>query len=144
MSTEENKALVRRVYEEAINRGNMAVVDELNSPNYVAHDPGFPQPVRGPEGLKQYFLVFRSAFPDVHITIEDMIAEGDTVVTRQTSRGTHQGDLMGIPPTGKQIAVTGMAIHRLANGKFVESWINADNLGLLQQLGVIPAPGQTS
>ena len=139
MSTEENKALVRRVYEEAINRGNMAVVDELNSPNYVAHDPGFPQPVRGPEGLKQYFMVFRSAFPDVHITIEDMIAEGDTIAVRQTSRGTHQGDLMGMPPTGKQVTVTGIAIHKIANGKFVESWINADNLGLLQQLGVIPA-----
>jgi steroid delta-isomerase-like uncharacterized protein len=141
MSTEENKALVRRVYEEAINRGNMAVVDELNSPNYVAHDPGFPQPVRGPEGLKQYFLVFRSAFPDVHITIEDMIAEGDTIAVRQTSRGTHQGDLRGIPPTGKQITVTGLAIHKIANGKFVESWINADSLGLLQQLGVIPSMG---
>ena len=144
MSTEDNKALVHRFYEEVINRGNMAVVDELTSPNYVGHDPGFPQPIRGPEGLKQYFLVLRTAFPDLHLTIEDMVAEGETVVTRQTSRGTHQGDLMGMPPTGQQMMVTGMAIHRLADGKFVESWINADNLGLLQQLGVIPAPGQAS
>ena len=144
MSTEENKAIVRRVYEEAINRGNMAVVDELVSPDYVAHDPGFPQPVRGPEGLKQYFLVFRTAFPDLHLTIEDIIAEGDTVVVRHTARGTHQGDLMGMPPTGKQETVTGIAIHRLVNGKFVESWVNAGSLGLMQQLGVIPSMGQAS
>lgn len=144
MSTEDNKELDRRFYEEVINWGNMAVVDELTSPNYVAHDPGFPQPVRGPEGLKQYFLVFRSAFPDVHMTIEGMIAEGDTVVVRQTARGTHQGNLMGMPPTGKQVMVTGMTMNRIANGKFVESWVNADNLGLLQQLGVIPPMGQAS
>ena len=141
MSTEENKAIVRRVYEEIINQGNWAVVDELTSPNYVAHDPGFPQTVRGPEGLKQYFTVFRTAFPDTHITIEDMVAEGDTIAVRHTYRGTHQGDLMGMPPTGKQVTVTGIVIHRIANGKFVESWVNADNLGLMQQLGVIPAPG---
>jgi len=141
MSTEENKANVRRVYEEAINQGNMAVVDELVSPDYIEHDPGFPQPVHGPEGLKQYFMVFRTAFPDTTITIEDMIAEGDTIAVRHTYRGTHKGDLMGMPPTGKQVTVTGIVIHRIADGKFVESWVNADNLGLMQQLGVVPTMG---
>ena len=141
MSTEENKANVRRVYGEAINQGKMAVVDELVSPDYVEHDPGFPQPVRGPEGLKQYFMVFRTAFPDIHITIEDMIAEGDMVAVRHTARGTNQGDLMGMPPTGKQVTVTGIVIHRIADGKFVESWVNVDNLGLMQQLGVVPTMG---
>src|SRR6266446_5250360 len=131
MSTEENKAKVRRVYEEALNQGNMAVVDELVSPNYVGHDPGFPQPVRGPEGLKQYVMVFRTAVPDTTVTI----------AVRHTYRGTHKGDLMGIPPTGKQITVTGIVIHRIADGKFVESWVNADNLGLMQQLGVVPTMG---
>ena len=139
MSTENNKALIRRVYEETINRGNLALLDELISSDSVEHDPNYPQPVRGAEGLKQYFRTFRTAFPDIHLTIEDMVGEGDTVAVRQTARGTHQGELFGIPPTGKQITVTGMTCHRFVNGKLVESWVNADNLGMLQQLGVIPA-----
>ena len=141
MSTEDNKALVRRAYEEIFDQGNLAVVDELISPDYIEHDPNFPQPVRGPEGLKQYFMVFRTAFPDTHVTIEDMVAEGDTIAVRHTYRGTHKGDLMGMPPTGKQVTVTGIVIHRIANGKFVESWVNADNLGLMQQLSVVPSMG---
>ena len=144
MSTEENKASLRRVYEEAINRGNMAVVDELVGPDYIEHDPGYPQPVRGPEGLKQYFMVFRTAFPDLHLAIEDMVGEGDRIAVRHTARGTHQGDLLGTPPTGKQLTVTGMTFHKFVNGKLVETWVNADTLGLLQQLGVVPAPGQSS
>jgi steroid delta-isomerase-like uncharacterized protein len=139
MSTENNKALVRRVYEESINRGNLALLDELISSDYVEHDPNYPQPVRGAEGLKQYFQTFRSAFPDLHFTIEDIIGEGDTVAVRQTGRGTHQGELFGIPPTGKQLTVTAMIFHRFVNGKPVESWVNSDSMGMLQQLGVIPA-----
>jgi steroid delta-isomerase-like uncharacterized protein len=139
MSTENNKALVRRVYEEAINQGNLALLDELVSSDYVEHDPNYPQPVRGAEGLKQYFQTFRSAFPDLHFTIEDIIGEGDTVAVRQTGRGTHQGELFGIPPTGKQLTVTAMIFHRFVNGKPVESWVNSDSMGMLQQLGVIPA-----
>jgi steroid delta-isomerase-like uncharacterized protein len=144
MSTENNKAAIRRVYEEAISRGNMAVIDELVSPDYVEHDPNYPQPVRGPEGLKQYFLAFRSAFPDLHLTIEDIVGEGDTVAVRHTTRGTQKGDLLGIPPTGKQLTTTGMTIQRFVDGKLVETWVNADSLGMLQRLGVIPAPGQGS
>ena len=139
MSTENNKALIRRVNEEAINQGNLALLDELVGSDYVEHDPNYPQPVRGAEGLKQYFQTFRSAFPDLHFTIEDIIGEGDTVAVRQTGRGTHQGELFGIPPTGKQLTVTAMHFHRFVNGKVVESWVNSDSMGMLQQLGVIPA-----
>ena len=138
MSTENNKALVRRATEEAINRGNLALLDELVSTDFVLHDPNYPQPVHGAEGLKQYFQTFRSAFPDLHFTIEDIIGEGDTVAVRQTGRGTHQGELFGIPPTGKQLTVTAMIFHRFVNGKPVESWVNSDSLGMLQQLGVVP------
>ena len=83
-----------------------------------------------------------TAFPDLQFTIEDMVAEGDFVVVRHTTRGTHQGNFRGIPPTGKQVSGTGMFIDRIVNGKAVEQWINGDDLGLLQQLGVVPTPGQ--
>ena len=141
MSTEENKALDRRFAEEVWNRGNLAVVDELMSADFDGHDPTMPA---GREGFKQFVLMYRSAFPDIHITIEDQIAEGDKVVSRWTARGTHQGELMGIPPTGKQATVTGINIERFANGKFIEEWSNFDALGLLQQLGVVPIPGQAN
>jgi steroid delta-isomerase-like uncharacterized protein len=139
MTTENNKVLIRRVYEESWNQGNLALLDELIGSDYEEHDPNYPQPVRGAEGLKQYIQMFRTAFPDVHFTIEDIVGEGDTVAVRHTGRGTHQGELFGIPPTGKQLTVTGMTCHRFVNGKLVESWVNVDNLGMLQQLGVIPA-----
>ncbi len=143
MSTEDNKALDRRGFEEVWNKGNLAVVDELNDANVVTHNPPGP-PLRGTEAFKQFVLMYRRAFPDMQLTIEDQIAEGDKVVTRWTARGTHQGELMGIPPTGKQATVTGITVGRVVNGKFVESWSNFDALGLMQQLGVVPAPGQTS
>jgi len=142
MLTEDNKTLARRVFEEVLNQGNLAVVDELFDANYVGYDPGVPAPIHGKEGYKQYVRMYSTAFPDSHYTIEDMIAEGDKVVTRWTATGTHQGTLMGIPPTGKQATATGIVIGRLANGKFVESWLNFDALGMLQQLGVIPTPEQ--
>ncbi len=141
MSTEENKALDRRFTEEVWNRGNLAVVDELMSADYHEHDPTIPA---GSEGFKQFVLMYRSAFPDVNFTIEDQIAEGDKVVSRWTARGTHKGELMGIPPTGKQVTVTGIVIGRYANGKLVEGWSNYDALGMLQQLGAVPPPGQAS
>ena len=143
MSTEENKALERRGIEEGWNKGNLTVIDELIAANVVTHRPPAP-PLQGTEAFKQFVLMYRSAFPDLHYTIEDQIAEGDKVVTRWTARGTHKGELMGIPPTGKQGTVTGISVSRWANGKVVEIWINADDLGMLQQLGVVPAPGQTS
>ncbi len=141
MSTEENKALARRAYD-AVNQGNWAAVYELFSPDFVLHNASMT--IQGLEAYKQFVSMYLAAFPDAQSAIEDLIAEGDKVVTRQSFRGTHQGDLMGIPPTGKQVSATGIVITRIANGKVVEQWANYDDLGLLQQLGVVPAPGQTS
>jgi len=142
MSTEENKALIRRFHEEVWSQGNLTVVDELCAPNFIYHTP--TGPIHGLEGFKQFVTMYRTAFPDLHIPIDDMIAEADKVVTRWTARGTHKGDLMGIPPTGKQVTITGILIGRFEGGKFVEGWIDFDALGMLQQLGVIPALGQAS
>ena len=89
----------------------------------------------------QYYATYRAAFPDTHLTIEDQIAEGDKVVTRWTATGTNQGTLMGIPPSGKRVTITGISITRIANGKAVEDWVNFDTLGMLQQIGAIPTPG---
>jgi len=138
MSVEENKAIFRRIVEEGFNKGNLAIVDELVAADHVNHSDN----VHGPEEYKQFITVYRTAFPDLHMTVEDQIAEGDKVVNRWTSRGTHKGDLMGIPPTGKQTTVTGMYVARIIGGKIVEEWGNFDALGMMQQLGVVPPPGQ--
>jgi len=100
--------------------------------------------IQGIDAYKQFLSMYLTASPDLHFTIEDQMAEGDKVVTRYTAGGTHLGPFMGIPPTGKQVTATGMSIIRVANGKIVEEWANGDDLGLLQQLGVNPMPGQTS
>jgi len=144
MSTEENKAIARRVYEtfdRVISTGNMSLLDEVLAADLVDHNPA-PGQAPGLEGVKQVFSQFRAAFPDFQSTVEDQIAEGDKVVSRVTVRGTHKGDFQGVPATGKQFAQTGIDIVRFAGGKAVERWGEADNLGLLQQLGVIPTPGQ--
>ena len=137
MSTEENKALARRVLEEMFNAGNLDVADELLASDYVDHDPSLPEDVHGPEGFKEYVGMYRSAFPDVHVQIEDQIAEGDRVVTRWTGTGTHTGELMGIAPTGKRVTLPGMEIVRIANGKLVEGWEGYDSGTLMRQLGVV-------
>ncbi len=135
--SEENKAQMRRVYEEFVNKGNLAVLEELTSPDFVDHNspPGVPA---GLEGVKQTFAMFRAAFPDFHMTVEDMIAEGDRVVSRVTIRGTHKGDFMGIVATGKQVTVQVIDIIRIAGGKAVERWGQLDEMGMMQQLGVVP------
>ena len=138
MSTEDNKAHVHRGFE-AVNQKNLAVFDELLTPDVVFHNASTT--MQGLEAYKQFLSMYMTAFPDLHFTIEEMIAEGDTVVARFTTRGTHQGNLMGIPPTGKQVSGTGMFIDRIVNGKGIEQWFNTDDLGLLQQLGVIPPMG---
>jgi steroid delta-isomerase-like uncharacterized protein len=138
MSIEENKAIFRRIVEEGFNKGNLAIVDELVATDHVNHTDN----VHGPEEYKQFITMYRTAFPDLHMTVEDQIAEGDKVVNRWTSRGTHKGDLMGIPPTGKQITVMGMYVARITGGKIMEEWGNFDALGMMQQLGVVPPPGQ--
>ncbi len=141
MSTEDNKALVRRWYED-FNQRNLARVDELFTPDYVYHNP--PTTLHGPEEFKQFLSLYLTAFPDARFTVEDELAEGDRVASRSTFHGTHQGEFMGIPPTGKPVTVTGIGIDRIVGGKFVEGWLNFDALGMLQQLGVIPALGQAS
>ncbi len=145
MSVEENKAIARRMYEafgQAVSTGNWAALDAVLAADAIDHNP---VPGQGPglEGVKQVFAVFAAGFPDLHFTVEDMIAEGDKVVSRLTMHGTHRGDFQGIAPTGKSITQTGIDILRLAGGKVIERWGEFDNLGLMQQLGVIPAPGQS-
>lgn len=143
MSTEQNKSIVRHWIEEGWNKGNLAVVDEVYASNYVQHDPPSPAPpVSSSVALKQYVTAYRTALPDVHFSIDDLIAEGDKVVWRFTSHGTQRGELLGIPPTGKTGTVMGIVVFRFEGGKIAEGWVNLDMLGLLQQLGVIPAPGQ--
>ncbi len=138
MSTEDNKALMRRFLEEVFNKQNQAAIDEFIAPNHVDHTlpPFLPTT---PEGTKRAIGIYLTAFPDVHLVVEDMIAEGDKVVTRYTSRGTQKGAFMGIPPTGKQMMVSSIIIARFADGKIVEEWGLDDQVGMLQQLGIIPA-----
>jgi steroid delta-isomerase-like uncharacterized protein len=138
MSTESNKAVVQRWIEEVWNRDNLTSADELIGDNYVLHDPTRPG-LRGREGIKGSIASFRIAFPDLHFTIEDQLAEEDKVVIRYTVQGTHQGPLMGIPATGKHGTLTGIDIYRLVDGKIAEAWSNWDTLLMLQQMGVIPA-----
>jgi steroid delta-isomerase-like uncharacterized protein len=134
---EENKAIARRHFEEVWSKGNITLVDEHIATNFVLHDPSSRE-VQGTEGYKQYVTIYRTAFPDIHFIVEDQIAEGNKVATRWTATGTHQGELMGIPPTGKLCTVTGISIGRIAGGKIQESWSYWDAMGMLQQLGVVP------
>ncbi len=140
MSAEQNKSIVRRWIEEGWNKGNIKIIDELYAANVVQHDPSSPAVVDSAETLKHYVMAFLTALPDLRFTIEDLVAEGDKVVWRFSSRGTHQGPLMGIPPTGRIAVVTGMVLFRLENSKIGEVWVNIDTLGMLQQMGVIPMP----
>ncbi|NWJ46319.1 MAG: ester cyclase [Chloroflexi bacterium] len=142
MSTEQNKAAVRRFFLEAFSTGNVAILAELYAPGYVDHDPASPVPIVGVEGATQLILGYRAAFPDIKFTIEAQLAEGDLVATRWTARGTNTGPLMGMPASGKASIVTGLNIDRFVDGKIAEAWNNWDTLGMLQQLGVIPALGQ--
>ena len=140
MSTEENKAIIRRAVEETWHKRNLDVIDELYATDFVNHDSGAPD-VRDLVTYKGFIAAARTGLPDFHVTIEDMIAEGDKVASRWTARGTHQDELFGIPPTGKQATWTGMTIYRFAGGKIVEAWWLRDMLSLLIQLGVVPPPG---
>jgi steroid delta-isomerase-like uncharacterized protein len=136
----DNKTYVRSTTEEIWRTGNASLIDEHMAPNYVLHRPptGFP-PDR--EGLKAILQAMHNAFPDLHMTVEDVIAEGEKVVQRRSYQGTHKGELFGIPATGKTITVSQITISRVADGKFVEEWAETDFLGMLQQLGVVPAVG---
>ena len=141
MSSEDNKILVRRLYEET-DRSNPAALDKFFSADLIDHDPPpIPGLKPGLEGIKQAFRVFTTAHPDgVHV-IQDLIAEGDRVVARVTGTGTHTGELLGIPPTGKRLEMPGIVIYRIESGKIVERWAQHDVFGLMQQLGMIPTQG---
>lgn len=141
MPGEEIKAIIRRVFGEIYNQGHLDVADEVFAAEYIWHNVSGPD-VHGSEGMKRHVAMVRNAFPDIHVTTEDMIAEGDRVASRWTIVGTHKGEFVGIPPTGVQVMFTGILISRISNGKIVEDWENSDVLGMLQQLGVIPSPGQ--
>lgn len=140
MSAQENKKLIRHVIEEGFNKGNLAVADDSFMPDYEVHAPGLPPLSRGPQAFKNAMTIWRSAFSDIHMTIEELVGEGDFVVNRFTARGTHDGLLMGIPATGKPIEINGIDMHRLTDGKVRESWINNDVPAILVQLGVISLP----
>ncbi len=140
MSTEENKALIRRSFSEVYNQGNLDLVDEIYDKDFISQTP--PDILKGPESIKQYASMLRSAFPDLQLTVEDQIAEGEKVVTRFTFTGTHKGEYMGVASTGKLVRGTGITIHRVANGKMVESWDNFDALGMMQQMEAVLLPGQ--
>jgi steroid delta-isomerase-like uncharacterized protein len=140
--SEQNKNNVRRLFEEVWNKGHVAVADELFAPTYTHHDSSTPDLGRGPESDNKTATLYRNAFADIRLTIEDIMAEGETVVARWSCRGTHKGDLNGIAPTGKQVHITGISIARFTNGKMTEGFVNWDALGLMQQLGVVPELGR--
>jgi len=143
MSAEENKTVLHREVEELYNHtGNLDVVEEIFSQDYVSHEPTSGE-VRGIEGARQFAATFRDAFPDLQNTIEDMVAEGDKVAMRFGGSGTHLGETEAFgPPTGKRMEITGITIKRFSDGKIAEAWTNFDALGMMQQLGVIAAPQQ--
>ena len=136
--SEQNNAIARRVFEEVWNKGNLDALDEVYVTDVVGHNapPGQPP---GIKGTRQFIGMYLQAFPDTRMVVEDQVAEGDKVVTRWTATGTHRGELMGMPPTGKSVRVTGITINRLEGGKIVEEWGTFDQLGMLQQLGAIPS-----
>lgn len=134
----DNKAIVREYFEEVVNNGNVAVADKLISTHYVSHYPTGYAFGGGPEDVKQIVTIVRTAFPDVHFTLEDMVSEGNKVVVRWTFRGTHEHDFMGVPPAGKRVTIMGIAIYRIANEKIAEAWVAWDTGGLLRQLGAVP------
>ncbi len=137
---ERNKEIVERFVREVVNEGDYEVVDELFAPEYVRHDPTLPEEKRGPEGFTETVELWRTGFPDVEMTIDEIVAEDDLVAFRATETGTHEGEFMGVEPTGRRVELTGNVMHRLKDGKLVETWACFDMLGLFDQLGAIEPP----
>lgn len=135
--SERNKAQIRRVIEEIYNRGDLTAVDELAASEMVIHAASGD--IVGREGVRQYVAALRTGFPDLEVTVEEQIAEGDMVVTRWTARGTHAGVFQGLAPTGRRARITGTDIDRMVDGRAVECWMQMDELGLMQQLGAVRA-----
>ena len=140
--SEENEALVHRYFEEIWNKGNLDLIDDLFTANFVRHGPtGTEGEVRGLEGFKGLVSMYHNAFPDLRVPIEDLIAESDRVVTRWRASGTHQGELLGSAPTGNQASVTGILIDRISGGKIEEEWVDYDTFHFMQQIGAVAQPG---
>ncbi len=137
----ENKAIVRRLYEEVWNKRRVELVDELMSPSHAMHDNHLPDSGVGPEAYKRNVARFVAGFPDLRFTVEDMLVENDKVAVGWTISGTHKGEFRGISPTGRKVSVEGITINHIADGKIMDSYVSWDALGLLQQLGAAPALG---
>lgn len=136
---EANKAIASRIIQQIFNEGRLDAAEELVATGYVGHDNARPAPLIGQDGVKESAAGYRAAFPDLAISISEQIAEGDRVVTRWEAQGTHEGDFFGVSATGKQVTVTGITVDRYADGQLIEGWTNWDTLGLLQQVGAVPA-----
>jgi steroid delta-isomerase-like uncharacterized protein len=137
--SEQNKAIVKRVIDEVWNRRNLDAVDELYAAGYTDRSPGVPPGMEsGPEGVKQFVAMFTGGFPDAKGGVEEVIAEGDKVVVRWTGSGTHEGEFMGVPASGKHVTFSGTSTYRIANGQIAEEWTHFDGLGLMTQIGAIP------
>ena len=130
-----DKAIIKKIFEDVLNNNNLSTADEILHPEYTNYS--MPAPSKGPEGFKQVIGMFKNAFPDLHITLEDIITEGDKIATRGYWTGTHKGDFMGIPATGKTVKVPYIDIWNAENGKLKENWVQMDMLGLMQQFGVV-------
>jgi steroid delta-isomerase-like uncharacterized protein len=143
MSEDANRKLFQRYFDVVANEGNLDLADEIFASDYQHHDPANPdpRPMIGSQAVKDHLTSLRGAFPDLVFQVDDMLAEDDDIVVRWTVRGTNTGDYFGMPATGKPIEITGMNTWRTRDGKAVEGWVNRDDIGLLQQLGVIPSPG---
>ena len=137
MSIEQNKAIVQRIEAEVESKGNLALLDDLCTADFRLHFPGYPPMDR--EGYKQLLAAFHAGFPDLTVTIESQVAEGDLVANRLRVSGTHNGDFQGIPPTGQRVQISAMNLMRIENGKLAELWGQPDVMGMMQQLGVVPA-----
>jgi steroid delta-isomerase-like uncharacterized protein len=138
-SPEQNEALVSRYFNEVMNQGKLEVIDEIMAPNFAFSIPTLPEPIRGPEGMKQFVTGLRTGFPDIHFTVERHIVDGNKAAARWIITGTHLGPFLGVPPSGHKVKDQGIDIFHIANGKIVNIWVNENDLGLLQQMGVIPS-----
>ena len=143
MPNEQNEAIARRGFD-MFNSGDTSAAGEIVAEGAVNHDPALPEEASGPDGFAQAVAGYRTAFPDLTLDVQLMVSDGDYVCTRWTSTGTHDGDLMGIPPTGKHVSVTGLSIDKIQDGKIVESWNEWDNAGMMQQLGLVGEPAGAS
>lgn len=139
MSNETNKAIIRRMLEQVMNEGRLDLVEEFFTEDLASYTVGWP-PATGQEHLKQFITMTHNAFPDLQLTIDDALADGEKVAIRWTMNGTNDGELLGLPATGKQVSQSGTTFYRLANGRIAETWFLADDLGLMRQLGAIPTP----